>query len=504
MTTSPPAYPRGTRRAYAALLALLLALAGWFWPAGVPRARAQDETAPPPTEAPSPIENWQEITTNHFVILYTPGEEATAQEYAGFVDAIYDEVSTLFSHRSETPLTLRLYPDEQSYAQVNPLAPKLPGVVAHADFRHREVAVVLPITRRQSPTGVQNNVRHELTHIIAAELSNNRLNTGFQEGIAQYAEEPASERDAKIHLLQQAYDQGNLMDWSEFDSRDIVYGNPERSYPQTMSVVAFLIERDGFARFRDFLTISARSSGYRSALERAYEMSPAALEHEWQTWLPSYLEGGYRHTALSAYDLSYANQLLQLGRYAEAETELEQALEWLQSDQQAVPANQDDTERQTRILEAQNLLARSQDGQQAEAFAAEARTALLDADYARAAQRIEEARARYARLGDRRQDQVLATYAERAERGQQALGTLEQANRMARALQLPQARTAADTAAEEFARLGDKPRFNEAMRLRRSLDRNQSLAGLALVAVGTLGAVVGIWGRWFLREEEVW
>ena len=46
----------------------------------------------------------------------------------------------------------------------------------------------------------------------------------------------------------------------------------------------------------------------------------------WRAWLPSYLAGGYRRNALSAYDLSRAEELLRQGRYADAQTELEGAI----------------------------------------------------------------------------------------------------------------------------------------------------------------------------------
>ncbi len=57
-----------------------------------------------------------------------------------------------------------------------------------------------------------------------------------------------------------------------------MYNNPNISYPESLSVVAFLIDRYSFAKLRDFLTLSARSSGYRSALERAFEATPDELE----------------------------------------------------------------------------------------------------------------------------------------------------------------------------------------------------------------------------------
>jgi hypothetical protein len=303
------------RRAIGLLTALLIALA--LVP-GVARAQESD---------------WRERRTERFAILYIDGDEPTAERYAGFVDGIYDEVAAIFGHQTATPVTLRLYPTLELYQQINPLARGMQGIVAHADYRRHEVVVVLPQTAQQTPEEVQNNIRHELTHIVAAELSDDRLNVGFQEGLAQYVERPAPELETRIKLLQRAADRDLLLAWSELDDRDTVYRSPEVSYPESMSIVAFLIERYSFAKLLDFLTIAARSSGYRSALERAFAATPDELERQWRAWLPSYLAGGYKRNALSAYDLSGAEALLRQGRYADAKADLETAIEWLRTTQ---------------------------------------------------------------------------------------------------------------------------------------------------------------------------
>lgn len=491
-----PRRPRSSACALLAVVLLAVVLVPWFAP---PRAHAQDDADPTPE--PAATENWQEQQTTYFTILHIPDDAAVASYYAGFVDVVYEEMTTLFDHHTEPPITLRLYPTQESYARVNPLAPNLPGIVAHADFRHREVAVILPVTGRQSPEGVQNNVRHELTHIIAAEMSDNHLNTGFHEGIAQYVEEGMPDLEAKIQLLSRAYNEGLLLPWSDFDKRGEVYGTPEVSYPQTLSVVAFLIDTYGFDLFREFLAASGESSGYRSALTDTYGVSPAELETAWLAWLPTYIDGGYRHNVLSSYDLSHARKLVEAGHYGEAETELQQAIDWLTSEDRL---ERQSSEPDETLAEAETLLQRSKEGQEAERLAAAARTALQEGHYQQSRELVEQARAAYAALSDTRQDTVLDTYAQRAERGMAAQDVLARAASLSRALQFPQARAAADEAAAEFALLGDSQRYAEAVALRRSMNTRQNLAGTLLLAVGTMGAVLSLWSRWFLREEEVW
>jgi hypothetical protein len=440
------------------------------------------------------VSEWRERRTERFVILYAAGSEPDAAFYASWTDAIYDEVAGIFGHRVATPVALRLYPTLEQYYEVNPLARGMTGIVAHADFRRNEVVVVLPQTASQTPEEVQNNVRHELAHIVASDISGSRLNVGFHEGIAQYVERPSRELETKIRLLRRALEHDQLLTWSALDSREQVYGSPEVGYPQSLSVVAFLVERYSFAKLREFLAVTSRSSGYRSALERTYGVAPDELERAWRDWLPSYLDGGYLRNALSAYDLSPVEMMLGEGRYTEARTELETAIAWLET-----------TDQTEALARAQQLLAVSEAGQQADAVAGEARAALDATDYARAAELTGQARAQYVQLGDQRQAAVLRAYAERAERGQRAAVTLEQATALALDWRTyPQARAVADQAAAEYLALGDRPRADKALALRARLDQQQNLLGGALLAVGVVGVVANLFRRIGRREAEAW
>lgn len=450
--------------------------------------------AVPPTTFAQDQGEWREQRTARFAILYTDGSQPVAEHYASFVDGIYDEVAAIFGHRVPTPVTLRLYPTLDRYYEANPLARGMAGIVAHADFRRNEVVVILPQTREQTADEVENNVRHELAHIVASDLSGNRLSVGFQEGVAQYVERAAPELETKVRLLRRAAEQGELFSWSELDDRDRVYGAPDVAYPQALSVVSFLVERSSFAKLREFIEVSGHSSGYRSALERTFGASPASLEQEWRDWLPSYLEGGYRRNALSAYDLSYIEALLAEGEYTEAQQGLEAAIEWLQTTSQL------DT-----LQQAKSLLRASEAGVRADTLAADARAALEAADYERAGALASEAQSVYAELGDARQEAALRAYGARAARGTGAAQALARARVLAADWRTyPQARATADFAAAEYVALGDRARAEEALTLRATLDQRQTLFGGVLLALGAGGVLLSLFRRATAREAEAW
>ena len=437
--------------------------------------------------------DWQELRTQRFAILYTPDKQAVAQQYGQFVDGLYDEVAAVFGQRTATPVTLRLYPTLNSYYDANPLARGLTGVVAHADYRRNEVVVILDQTAQQTPDEVQNNIRHEMTHIVASDLSESRLNVMFQEGLAQYVERPSRELEAKIVLLRSVLAANGLLNWSDMNDRDTFYRLARVSYPESLSIVAFLVDRYSFAKVRELLTVTAKSSGYRSALERAFGVSPDQLEQEWQNWLPSYLAGDYKRNALISYDFSKAQSLLAAGRYADAQRELETAVEWLRTANQPLVLQQ-----------AQELLERSLAAQQAEAVAGQARAALEAADFARAQKLAVQAQQAYAAVGDTRQDAVLQEYVSRAARGLEAESTLQTAQQLSTTWRFPQARALADQAAAQFASIGATQRVADARAVRAVLDQRQSLVGIALLALGAAGVVVSAVRRMTVREAEAW
>jgi hypothetical protein len=449
---------------------------------------------PAPVQAQATLPQWYELRTQRFAILYADGDLAHAEEYATFVDEVYDEITSIFSHAVPTPVTLRLYPDRRAYDAANPLAAPVRGIIAHADFRRNEVVVILDQTNAQSPEELKNNVRHELTHIVLAELSANRLNVGFHEGIAQYVERPSPELERKITALRQALERDALLPWSALDDRDQIYGSPQIGYPQTLSIVAFLVERYSFVKLREFIAMSGRSSGYRSALERVYGTPATDLECMWREWLPSYLDGGFRHNALTEYDLTPVETLVADGRYAEAKRELELAIPWLRNTQQ-----------NDVLTRAQDLLRRSELGLTAEELARRTRAALEAQDYATAADLAQRALEAYAALDNADRIETLRVYAAIANRGLRATQLLEQATTLAGDWRtFADARAVADLAASEFLSLGNQEHAARALELRAEIDRVQTLAGLVLLLVGLGGITVGVTRRLVVREAEVW
>ncbi len=418
---------------------------------------------------------WRERRTANFAILYPDGVETIAEEYAAFVDGVYDEISAIFSYPAPTPVILRIYPTMELYERINPLAAQIPGVVAHAHTGRREISVALPQTAGQSQEQIVNNVRHELTHIIAADLSGNKLTTAFQEGIAQYVEHPGPELDAKMRFMRQVIDQGRLLPWSELNRPGVAYSDPMVSYPQSYTMVAFLIQRDGMATFRRFMEASRTSSGYRAALEAAYGVSADQLEREWRAQLDAFVDGGYRDRAMGAFDLSQAKALIARGEYEAAIADLE-----------AMTASLSRAGDAALAAEAEALLARASDGLRAQQLATEAKDALTRGEYEAAERAATEASALLEQLEQPRRREVVETYRELAAAGIAAQENLAQAHADLQTLHVSRARERLIEAYQTFTRLGDEDRATLTRIALRRMQRTETLAAVGLTILASL------------------
>lgn len=372
--------------------------------------------------------DWEELETESFIIVYAESVTGVpdclcgvdeAEFYANFIDTIYSELVAVFETELETPINLRLFPTEQSYYEVNPIAQRIPGVVAHALNNREEIAIALTRTQALSEEDIVNNMRHELTHFFASLLSDGNLTTGFQEGIAQYLEKPTNRTSYDPAVLQLAYEQQRLLSWAQLDSSAEVFRDPQVAYPQSLSIASFLIDRYSFSTFIEFIEAHTNEPGYRSALEVTYGKSPDELEAEWLNYLPEYFSGRWQINAVYAYDLSRVTQLVDNGAFSDAEAELTEISELLQT-----------TDQIDKLTEAERLLNQARQGVAAALLADETRQALTASDYAQTIEKGNAAIAAYEGLNYRQRIEEIQLYIQRAEIGQDALLQLDQGERL--------------------------------------------------------------------------
>ncbi len=464
----------------AAKLLFFWALLFWFLlPAGPALAQG-------PLGAGESID-WRELKTEKFLLVYAESVSIEgqpvecscgideAERYAAFIDEIYSDQVRLFQAELKTPINLRLFPTEESYYEVNPLAEQLTGVIAHALNSREEIAIALPRTRTLTEEELVNNLRHELSHLFASLLSDGKLKAGFQEGIAQYLEKPTDRDSFNPALLRQAFEQGRLLTWAELDEAQQVYSDPQVAYPQTLSVVAFLVDRYGLPPLFEFMRAAATEPGYRSALQTAYGRPADELEAEWLLYLPKYLDGRWQINAIYSYDLGRVTALVEQAAYSDAEAELAEIVTLLETTSQA-----------ETLAQAEALLARARQGQAAAVLADEARAAMQANDYPLVIEKGNAAIAAYEEIGYRERVHEIQTYIYRAGLGQEALARLNYGQRLLESLRFAEAEGEIYEATALLQSLDNRTAAAQGEAMLAESVQQQSLLAYGMLGVGLL------------------
>ncbi len=457
--------PRSLWRLFQPLLLLLAALATLISPALASRALAQST---------------QEKTeqTRYFTIIYPEGEEASADWYAGFIDDVDDAVSEMLGSDPLTWLTLHIYSTEADYIIANPIAGEHAGIMAHAIPGKLEIGVAVERLRQVEPEVARASFRHEMTHMVAGELSDQNLPIGFQEGLAQYNELSTSRAQASAQYLRNAQDHGvTFLSLTELNDRWRFTQVPELAYPEAYSMMAFFADRYGMDYFGRYLATLKGGEDWSSALFEVYGYSARSLDREWRNWLPTFLAGGWQTNLLTYYDLSPGIALFDGGKFDEAADHFEHSQQLY---------NQ--LGRADRAATAGDYLDKSQRASLAQAQATSARTALEAYDYRTAYGNAQSAWNTFSSLALDSHAQSVDQTLQLAQKGLGAVQLMDSALAKAGTLDLPGARTDARAAGEVFAQLGDTARANQAAEMVAEWSRYSVFMGVAVLIAG-LGVV---------------
>lgn len=446
---------------------------------------------PQPVRAEGP--EWQELRTEYLAILYAPGHAADARRYAQLAEATYQELAQILGVGTRRRVTVRLYPTWEAYVQAHPFVGDMPGLLSHAHTPSRQISIALSRVRTLGPRGEENNLRHEMAHILLAQASQDRLPAGLHEAVAQYLELPEASQSLELAPLEAAYRGGRLLSWAQLNETTVIYQLPQLAYPQALSVAAFLADRYGMERLVELVHTFAHFPGYRSAMEEVYGRPAFDLEEEWRAYLPHYLAGRWRHHVLYRYDLSTAELALARGAYTQAHERLSQAVEDLQRGGRA-----EDLER------ARRMLAEAETGLQGERLAVQGVEALQQGRYPRAAALLERAAQAFAELGRaERQAEVEALLAS-ARQGQEAEGVVTAAKAPSAALLRQKVAILRALGNEELAGRGQE-RLAQLESVERRGTFAAAVAGLSLILLRLSGvareavrpeAALNLGGRW--------
>ena len=276
--------------------------------------------------------SWSERQAGPLTIRYVGDDQAEFSWYADATEEAYRDVQDIFSVAlresnvsPRTSIVITLYGDDAAYGEANPVAAREEGILGQANPSSGEIGIGVARLRDKSETTRRDAMRHELTHLVLGDLSNQHLPIGFQEGIAQYMERDTEQRRRFAATIRQGMDAGQLLHFADLNRSRPFLARAGLAYPESYSMVVYLAGRYGFGQVIHLVEATRDADTLDDAASTVLGHPMADLEREWLAFLPSFLDQDWARNDLDLWDLAIPQQQLAAGHYAEARENLERA-----------------------------------------------------------------------------------------------------------------------------------------------------------------------------------
>jgi hypothetical protein len=435
---------------------------------------------------------WSVAETTHFqinVLSMEPADAATfAATHGGAIETAFRELTLLFPIEAPAErFQVKIYSDQASFANARQSIGReeIPGISVLTDPDPQGIVLFLPSFAKLSSVEAENQLRHAISHLVTSLASGGKLPWGFDEGIAQYVERPVNEKLARTaSIVQTAHTRGELPSWFDMN-RANAFVEPSLVAAQSYSVIAFLIDRYGIPKLRQFLVELRTAETWSEAMRLAYSGDQNDIEKQWEDNVPEWTSGAWRENLIAAFDLEPAKTFLEQANYSAAKEQL-------------TPSESlfDQIGDREQLAYVQGLIAQCDVGIQAESLMTQTQQALESHTYDRAVNLLTQAKLQFAQLPPEQQPtDLIAQYESLANQGIEAKAQLDSAVQLSHSWRdYAEARKAARNAGIAFAALGDEANVALAQAELDHLDKRQRQIVLALVALGVLTLVwLGLW-----------
>jgi len=439
--------------------------------------------ASPPAPVSAAERSWSERQAGPLVVRYVGDDQAEFAWYADVAEQAYKDVMDVFGNalqesqvQPRARIVISLYGDDDAYAEANPVAAREEGVLGHANPVAGEIGIGVARLRERSEQTRRDSLRHELTHVVLGDLSNQHLPIGFQEGIAQYLERDLDQRRRFARTLRRGIEEGQLLHLLDLNRQRPFLSRAPLAYPESYAVVVYLAEQYGFGQVIKLVEATRDADTLDDATQRAFNHSVSDLEAEWQAFLPGFLDQGWGRNDLDLWDLAQPRQQLADGQYADALANLERAERMFTS-----------VGRADRAELARTEIARAQAGLDATTLTQNGTAALAVFEYDTAADLLTQAERRWQDAGNAQQSDQVSQAAAQARDGQAAVTELAEARRQLDGWHFQEADDLAFAAGQALAERGDATRTQEARQVMADVRQVRTQLGLAIIGSGVAG-----------------
>jgi hypothetical protein len=225
--------------------------------------------------------SWESASEGNVSVYWYAGSRSSAESSLAVARETLDEMSALLGVTVDYPVKVWIY---DSYEDM------LPALVRRSETHEQLVVVagerVSSDTVLMQGEGAGDTLRHELTHIVtkvAGEGPYGGLPTWLDEGTAMYAQSEPGE--GYTSALNGAVERDSLLSVRSMTSPT---GDPSKVglfYGEAWSLVDFLIETYGPAKFAELFATFKEGSTVDKALLKVYGFDQDGLEDAWRASL---------------------------------------------------------------------------------------------------------------------------------------------------------------------------------------------------------------------------
>jgi len=208
--------------------------------------------------------NYEFARTSHFNLRYDGAlDEAIAADVSEHLEERFWELTNVYNHTPEQPITTLLYPD-QAFREVTRAAEWVGGIY--------DGKIRVPLGGlRHLHRGAKRVLTHELTHAVVHSKSRGRAPRWLHEGLAQYSDGTTMNRVKQAEVRRRLAALDDPADWED----------DEFSYPLAHSLILWLEARGDFSHLVWVLESLGEGQTIDEALRRVYREDRAGLCRLW-------------------------------------------------------------------------------------------------------------------------------------------------------------------------------------------------------------------------------
>ena len=232
------------------------------------------------------FKRYSETQTSHFRVRIDSREEVLRELAEDLLEKSYQTLSSHYDYVPPFKTSVEFFPAHEDFA-VRTLG--VPGLGALGATFGKVVALDSPMARERGEYNWAATLWHEVAHIFALSLSDQKVPRWLTEGLSTYEESLA--RPGWGRALDPAFveaaNKGRLLPLKELSSGFVRPRFPEQivlSYVQGSLVCSYLIEQYGWEKLRQLLRLF-RDKNEAEAFQAVYDKSLEQLDREFQQYI---------------------------------------------------------------------------------------------------------------------------------------------------------------------------------------------------------------------------